>query len=72
VKVLGLVLVGAGVLALVFGGIDYNQKKTILDVGPLKATATEQHHLPIPPIAGGLALVVGLVLILKPGGKPAA
>ena len=54
-KSLGVVLVVLGVLALVFGGIGYNREKTLVDMGPLKATTTEHHRIPVSPIAGGIA-----------------
>lgn len=65
-KILGFVLVVLGVLALAYGGITYNRQKTIIDIGPLKATATEQHNVPLSPIAGGVALLGGALLIVMP------
>jgi hypothetical protein len=70
-KVIGFVLVVFGVLALVYGGISYNRQRTILDVGPFKATATEQKHIPLSPIAGGVALVGGIVLLVAPRKRSA-
>jgi hypothetical protein len=65
-KVIGFVLVVVGVLALVFGGISYNRQRTVLDVGPFKATATEQRNIPLSPIVGGIALVGGIILLVVP------
>ena len=65
-KVIGFVLVILGLLALVYGGISYNRQKTIVDVGPLKATTTEQKSIPLSPIVGGVALIGGLVLLTAP------
>jgi hypothetical protein len=65
-KVIGFVLVVVGVLALVFGGISYNRQRTVLDVGPFKATATEQKNIPLSPIVGGIALVGGIILLVVP------
>ena len=58
-KFMGFVLVILGVLALVYGGISYNRQRTVLDVGPFKATATEQKNIPLSPIVGGIALLGG-------------
>lgn len=63
-KIIGFALVVLGALALVYGGIRYSRQKTIVDVGPFRATATEQRNIPIPPIAGGLALLGGVVLLV--------
>jgi hypothetical protein len=65
-KVIGFVLVVLGVLALVYGGISYNRQRTVLDLGPFKATATEQKNIPLSPIAGGIALVGGIILLVVP------
>jgi hypothetical protein len=70
-KVIGLVLVVLGVLALVYGGISYNRQRTILDVGPFKATATEQKNVPLSPIVGGVALVGGIALLVAPRKRSA-
>jgi len=65
-KLIGFVLVVVGVLALVYGGISYNRQRTVLDVGPFKATATEQKNIPLSPIVGGVALLGGIVLLVVP------
>lgn len=65
-KLIGFLLVVVGVLALVYGGISYNRQRTVLDVGPFKATATEQKNIPLSPIVGGIALVGGIVLLVVP------
>lgn len=63
-KVMGFVLVVLGVLALVYGGITYNRERTVLDMGPIRATATEQRNIPLSPIVGGIAIVGGLALLM--------
>lgn len=65
-KFMGFVLVILGVLALVYGGISYNRQRTVLDVGPFKATATEQKNIPLSPIVGGIALLGGILLLVVP------
>lgn len=65
-KILGFMLVILGILALVYGGISYSRQRTTLDVGPFKATATEQKNIPLSPIAGGIALLGGIVLLVVP------
>jgi hypothetical protein len=65
-KSIGLVLVILGILALVYGGISYNRQRTVLDVGPFKATATEQKNIPLSPIVGGIVLLGGIILLVAP------
>ena len=64
-KVIGLALAIVGLIALVYGGISYSRQRTILDVGGIKATVTEHKNLPITPIAGALALLVGGALLMN-------
>ena len=65
-KTLGFAAVILGILALIYGGITYSRERTVLDFGALRATATEQHNIPISPIVGGIAIVGGLLLLLAP------
>jgi membrane-bound ClpP family serine protease len=65
-KILGIALVILGIVALVYGGIGYNRQTTILNVGGIKATATEHKTIPIAPITGAIALVGGIVLLAAP------
>jgi hypothetical protein len=68
-KVLGGILVVLGILALIYGGISWTRKDTVVDAGPIEITADKKESIPISPIAGGLMLVAGVVLLLK---RPAA
>ena len=65
-KMLGMALVILGVLALIYGGFSYNRQRTVIDMGPIKATATEHRNIPLPPIVGGLALLGGIALLVIP------
>lgn len=65
-KVIGFVLITLGILSLLYGGISYSRQRTVFDVGSIKATATEQHNVPLSPIVGGVAIVAGLLLLVVP------
>jgi hypothetical protein len=60
----GVVLIVLGVVALVYQGITYSSRETILDIGPVHATAERQKTLPLPPLLGGAAVAGGGVLLL--------
>ena len=60
----GVVLIVLGVVALVYQGITYSSRETILDIGPVHATAERQKTLPLPPLLGGAAVAGGVVLLL--------
>ena len=68
-KAVGVVLILLGLLALVYGGISYTKREKVVDIGPIEASTTERHHVPIPPIAGGLAVAAGAVILIA-GRKP--
>jgi len=63
-KIIGIVLVALGVLALVYGGINYNKNRTVLQVGSMSVTATEQKSIPIPAVAGVVAVIGGVALLV--------
>lgn len=65
-RIIGLALAALGILALVYAGISYSRQRTILDVGSMKATATEQSSFPLSPIVGGIALISGILLLAAP------
>lgn len=67
-KILGAVLVVVGLLALLYGGVSWTRKDTVVDAGPIEITADKKESIPISPIAGGLMLVAGVVLLLKRTG----
>jgi len=64
-KALGIVLVVLGIIGLVYGGISWTKRETIVNAGPIKITAEDRDSIPLPPIAGGLMLVAGAVLLMK-------
>jgi hypothetical protein len=65
-KIVGVALVILGIVALVYGGIGYNRQTTILEVGGIKATATEHKTLPVAPVVGAIALIGGIALLVIP------
>ena len=64
-KLAGIILVVLGVLALAYQGIRYTTREKLIDIGPLKVTASERKTIPLPPIVGGIALAAGIALILR-------
>jgi hypothetical protein len=60
----GVFLVLLGVAALVYQGITYTTRETVLDLGPIQATKETTKTMPLPPILGGMALLGGVVLIV--------
>jgi len=67
-KTLGIVLIVLGLIGLAWGGLSYTTRETVVDIGPIHATRDKTHNIPLPPIAGAVALIGGIVLLVA-GGK---
>jgi uncharacterized membrane protein YidH (DUF202 family) len=63
-RTLGIVFVVLGVLALVYGGITYSRDRTVLQMGSMEITSSEQRSIPIPAVAGVVVLIGGLALLV--------
>ena len=64
ITLVGIVLIILGIVAFAYQGITYTSRETVIDIGPIKATADTQKTIPLPPILGGLMLVGGIVLVV--------
>ena len=62
-KLIGILLIVFGVVALAVGGINYTKREKVLDIGPLEATTETRKTIPLSPIAGIAAIVGGVVLV---------
>jgi hypothetical protein len=64
VKIIGVLLIVFGLVALTVGGISYTRREKVLDIGPLEATAEKRESIPLSPIAGLVAVVGGVALVV--------
>jgi hypothetical protein len=62
-SIVGLILIIAGIAGLALGHFSFTTEKKIIDVGPITATTEEHHSIPIPDIAGVVAVAAGAVLL---------
>lgn len=69
--VLGIVLIVLGVGALAYQGITYTTRETVVDFGPIHATAEREKTIPLPPVLGIAAVAGGVVLLITGGRKHA-
>jgi uncharacterized membrane protein HdeD (DUF308 family) len=67
---LGVLLLVLGLAALVYQGITYTSRETVIDIGPVHATADRQKTLPLPPVVGMAAVAGGVVLLVAAMRKP--
>jgi hypothetical protein len=58
-KIAGIVLIIAGVVALIYGGFSYTTTKKAVDMGPLQVNTKHEHSVPLPPVLGVIAIVGG-------------
>jgi uncharacterized membrane protein YidH (DUF202 family) len=63
-KAIGIALVVLGVIALVYGGVNYNQNRTVLQMGSMSVTATEHKSIPVPAVVGVIVLLGGVALLV--------
>lgn len=64
-RTIGFILIVLGVIGLAWGGFTYTTREKIIDVGPIQATQEKKHVVPVPPIAGALALIGGVILVAR-------
>jgi hypothetical protein len=65
-RIVGLVLVALGIVVLLWGGIFWTERDTVLDAGPLQVTRDEHKGVALPPVLGGIAVVGGIILLVLP------
>lgn len=68
-KILGIVLLAAGILALVYRGFSYTKETHEASVGPLRLELQEKERVSVPVWAGVALAVAGAGLLLAGGRK---
>jgi uncharacterized membrane protein len=64
IKILGMILIALGLFSLAWGGFTYTTREKVVDIGPIHATREKTHNVPLTPIAGAVALIGGVVLLV--------
>ena len=64
VKLIGILLIVVGIVALALGGINYTTREKVLDIGPITATAEKHKSIPLSPIVGIASLAGGIALLV--------
>ena len=59
----GVLLIVLGLAALAYQGFRYTTRETVLDIGPIHATADQEHSVSLPPVVGIAAVGTGVVLL---------
>jgi len=71
IAIVGVVLIVLGVVALAYQGVTYTTRETVIDLGPLHATADREKTIPLPPVLGIVAVAGGVALLIAGGRKRA-
>lgn len=66
---IGVILAILGILGFIIPRVTFTEERTALEVGPVEVTTTQERSIPIPDIAAGAAVVVGLVLVAMGASK---
>jgi uncharacterized membrane protein len=62
--ILGVILIVAGAAILAYQQFSYRSRETVIDIGPIKATAETTKTVPIPPIIGWALLGSGALVMV--------
>ena len=68
-RIIGILLIVLGLVALAYQGITYTKSEKVLEVGPITATKETKKTIPLPPVLGGVALLGGVVLVVASSSR---
>ena len=68
-KLIAIVLIAAGALALLYGGFSYTKDSTAVKLGPLELSVKQKETVNVPVWAGIGAVVAGGLLLVFGGRK---
>jgi len=69
VKIVGIVLIAAGILGLTYGSFSYTKETHEAKIGSLELSVKDQETVNVPVWAGVGAIVVGGLLLLAPKAR---
>ena len=62
--ILGIALIVFGAAILAYQQFSYRTRETVLEIGPIKATAEKTHTVPLPPILGWVLIGGGACVLV--------
>jgi uncharacterized membrane protein YidH (DUF202 family) len=68
-KIIGIVLIVAGCLGLVYGGFTYTKETSAVKLGPLELKVQEKETVSIPLIVSAGAIALGVFVLVGVGRK---
>lgn len=68
-KLVGVLLIVAGVLGLAYGNLSYTKQTHEVKLGPIEMSVKEKQTVNVPAWAGAGAIVAGVALLILGGSK---
>ena len=68
-KIIGIILIAAGCLGLVYGGFSYTKETTGVKLGPIELKVQEKETVAVPLIVSAGAIAFGVFLLVAAGRK---
>lgn len=68
-KIVGIVLIAAGAIALVMGSFSYTKESEAVKLGPIELSVKQEETINVPVWAGIGAIVIGAFLLVMGGRK---
>lgn len=65
-RIVGLVLIVLGIVALLWGGVFWTDRDTVVDAGPIEVQTEETEGFALPPVLGVVSLIGGIILLVVP------
>lgn len=63
-KIVGFVLIGLGIIMMIYTGFNYVTSEKVVDLGPIKINAEKNHPVKWSPIVGIVLIVGGIVVLV--------
>lgn len=63
-RTLGIILIVAGILMMIFRGFSFTREKEIVDIGPVEINKKEKESVGWPLYAGAVATIAGVVILI--------
>jgi len=64
ITIIGVILIALGAIGLIYGGITYTSSSEVVDLGAVQVQVDQKEKIPLSPIFGGVAAVLGVVLVV--------
>ena len=68
-RLIGIILIAAGCLGLIYGGFSYTKETTQMKLGPIELKVQEKENVNVPMIVSAGAVVIGVFLLVAFGRK---